>query len=203
MSTTFLITAFVIVTVPGTGVLLTIGAGVAHGARASTITALGCTLGIVPHLIAAITGTAALLRASGLAFDALKLAGVIYLLGLAFLTWRDRKPLTIDTSASPRSPMRLIVSAVLANLLNPKLTLFFFAFLPQFVPQGIADAVPRMLELGFLFMAMTFAVFVLYGLAASAARRQIVERPRVVRRMRQLFAVSFVGLGLKLATESR
>jgi threonine/homoserine/homoserine lactone efflux protein len=204
MSAAFLITALVIVAVPGTGALLTIGAGVARGARASLITAVGCTLGIVPHLLAAITGTAALLRASGLAFEVLKLAGVCYLLALAVLSWRDRRPLTIDSSTSPRSPARMIVSAILANLLNPKLTLFFFAFLPQFVPSGGgSDPLPAMVELGLVFMAMTLVVFAVYGLAATAVRHHLIERPRVVRRMRRLFAASFVGLGVKLATESR
>jgi threonine/homoserine/homoserine lactone efflux protein len=199
----FLLTSLVIVATPGTGALFTISAGLSRGARASVVAAAGCTLGIVPHLAAAITGTAALLRASGVAFEAVKLLGVAYLLYMAWATWRDRSPLVVDGEASPRSPLRVVGSAVLVNLLNPELTLFFFAFLPQFVPARGAAQLPTMLSLSGVFMAMTFVVFALYGVFAAAVRRHLVERPRVVRRLRQAFAVSFVGLGAKLATTAR
>lgn len=202
MSVAFLITALVIVMTPGTGALLTISAGLKRGVRASTVTAFGCTLGILPHLVAAVTGTAALLRASGVAFEVLKVAGVVYLLLLAVLTWRDRSPIAIEPS-SPQSALRMITTAILANLLNPKLTLFFFAFLPQFVPAHSGGQLPTMLALSGVFMGMTFVVFVVYGFFGSALRRHIVERPAVVRRMRQLFAASFAGLGIKLATTAR
>ena len=140
MSVGFVVTALVIVIVPGPGALLTISTGVSRGARASAVTAVGCTIGIVPHMVAAITGTAALLRASGTAFEALKLTGVGYLLSMAVLTWRDRRPVTIGSGRS-RSALRMTASAILTNLLNPKLTLFFFAFLPQFVPAHATDQV--------------------------------------------------------------
>jgi threonine/homoserine/homoserine lactone efflux protein len=203
VSVEFLLTSLVIVLIPGTGVLITLSAAIARGARAGVVAALGCTLGIVPHLIAAITGTAALLRTSGIAFDALRLAGVAYLLFMALATWRDRSQLKLDDDQPSRSAPRVIGSAMLSNLLNPKLTVFFFAFLPQFVPAHAPNAVGRLLVLSGVFMAMTFVVFVLYGVAASAARRQIIERPLVLRRLRQAFSVSFVALGVKLATTSR
>jgi threonine/homoserine/homoserine lactone efflux protein len=203
MSIEFLLTSLVIVAIPGTGVLITLSAALARGIRAGVVAAFGCTLGIVPHLIAAVTGTAALLRASGVAFDALRIAGVAYLLFMAVVTWRDDSALVVDADQSRRSPARVIGSAMLSNLLNPKLTVFFFAFLPQFVPAHAPHAVARLLLLGGVFMAMTFAVFVSYAVAASAARRQIIERPRVLRRLRRAFSVSFVALGAKLATTSR
>jgi threonine/homoserine/homoserine lactone efflux protein len=203
VSLEFLLTSLVIVAIPGTGVLITLSAAIARGARAGVIAAFGCTLGIVPHLIAAVTGTAALLRTSGIAFDALRLAGVSYLLFMAVVTWRDRSELELDADQPSRPAVRVIGSAMLSNLLNPKLTVFFFAFLPQFVPAHAPGAVGRLLLLSGVFMAMTFVVFVLYGVAASAARRQIIERPLVLRRLRQVFSVSFVALGAKLATTSR
>jgi threonine/homoserine/homoserine lactone efflux protein len=203
MSVTFLLTSLIIVAIPGTGALITLSAGLSRGPRASIVAAFGCTLGIVPHLIAAVSGTAALLRASGFAFDALRVVGVAYLIVMAVATWRDNTALTVQDDQPARSPARVISSAVLANALNPKLTIFFFAFLPQFVPPHAHDELPRLLLLSGTFMAMTFVVFVLYGTAASALRSHVVDRPQVVQRMRRIFAVSFLALGVKLAVTSR
>ena len=203
MSVAFLLTSLVIVAMPGTGALITLSAGLSRGARASVVAAFGCTLGIVPHLLAAVTGTAALLRASGTAFDALRIIGVIYLLLMAVLTWRDTSRLAVEDDQPQRSAGRVIASAILANALNPKLTVFFFAFLPQFVPSHAPHELQRLLLLSGVFMAMTFVVFVIYGIAASSLRRHVIERPRIVQRIRRAFAASFVGLGVKLALTSR
>jgi threonine/homoserine/homoserine lactone efflux protein len=206
MSLAFLLTALIIVVTPGTGALYTISTGLGRGARASLVAAVGCTLGIVPHLIAAITGTAALLRASGLAFEIVKFAGVAYLIVMAISTWRDRSPLVVAPELDgpdARPSRRIIRSGILMNLLNPKLTIFFFAFLPQFVPAHSHHQITRMFELSGVFMIMTLVVFALYGVFAAAVRRHLIERPRIVRRMRQVFAVSFVGLGAKLALTAR
>lgn len=203
MTTTFLLTSLLIVATPGTGVLYTVAAGLSRGVRASLVAAAGCTLGIVPHLVAAITGTAALLQASGLAFQAVKVLGVAYLLYLAWSTWRDASVLSVEPDPAASSAWRVIQTAVSINLLNPKLTLFFFAFLPQFVPSGTPHALPRLLALSGVFMLMTFGVFAVYGALAAAVHTHLVERPRVVDRLRKLFAVSFVALGAKLATAAR
>jgi threonine/homoserine/homoserine lactone efflux protein len=203
VSAAFLLTSLIIVAMPGTGALITLSAGVSRGGRASVVAAFGCTLGIVPHLIAAVTGTAALLRASGVAFDSLRIAGIAYLLFMAVATWRDRSNLVVGDEQPPRSPARVIGSAMLSNLLNPKLTVFFFAFLPQFVPPHAPRELERLLLLSGVFMAMTFVVFVIYGVSAAAVRRHVIERPKVIQRMRRLFAASFLGLGVKLATTSR
>jgi threonine/homoserine/homoserine lactone efflux protein len=202
MSVTFLMTSLVIVALPGTGALLTVSAGLTHGARASLVTAFGCTLGIVPHLAAAITGTAALLRVSGVAFETVKGLGVAYLLYMAWSTWRDKTPLQLD-GAAPRPPWRVIGSAILANLLNPKLTIFFFAFLPQFIPAHSPHQVTDMLRLSGVFMAMTLAVFIGYGVFAASVRRHLIDRPQVIRHVRKGFAASFIALSAKLATTGR
>lgn len=199
MSIAFLLTALAIVATPGTGAILTIAAGLRGGPRLSLVTAAGCTLGIVPHLIAAITGTAALLRLGGLAFDVLKFAGVAYLLYMAWATWRDTGSLAVDATGS--APVwRTVGNAVLANLLNPKLTLFFFAFLPQFVSARGADAILQMLALSAVFMALTLVVFAAYGLFASTMRRHVIDKPPVLGRIQRTFSVSYIGLGVKLAT---
>jgi threonine/homoserine/homoserine lactone efflux protein len=200
MSLAFLLTSLVIVALPGTGALITISAGLSHGARASVVAARGCTLGIVPHLVAAVSGTAALLQASGVAFAVIRILGVLYLGYMAWSTWRDHSELVVDSDGPERRTLRVIRSAILANLLNPKLTVFFFAFLPQFVPAHAPHQLLRLLTLSAVFMVMTFVVFVAYGLLATAMRRHVIERPRVVQRIRRLFAMSFVGLAAKLAT---
>ena len=202
MTLGFLLTSFVIVATPGTGVLLTVTAGVSRGRRASVVTAIGCTLGIVPHLLAAVTGTAALLRASGEAFNAVKIAGVVYLGYMALLTWRDRRPV-IEGGLPTWSVRRTITAAILANLLNPKLTLFFFTFLPLFVPATSPHATLQLVVLSAIFMAMTLVVFIVYGLLAAAGQQTILARPQVLRRLRQVFALTFVGLGARLAVARR
>jgi threonine/homoserine/homoserine lactone efflux protein len=182
--------------------LITLSAGLSRGARASVVAAFGCTLGIVPHLVATVTGTAALLRASGVAFDALRILGVAYLLVMAVMTWRDKSRLVVEDDQPPRSPARVIGSAILANLLNPKLTIFFFAFLPQFVSPHAHHELLRLLMLSGVFMAMTFVLFVAYGVGAAAIRRHLINRPHV-QYVRRVFAASFVALGVKLATTTR
>jgi threonine/homoserine/homoserine lactone efflux protein len=202
MSLTFLLTSLVIVAIPGTGALFTVSAGLARGARASILAAFACTLGIVPHLLAAITGLAALLRASGIAFETVKYAGVAYLLYLAWSTWRQDGTLQLS-SGSPTTPMRVIANGVAINLLNPKLTIFFFAFLPQFVPSTAAHSVLRMLALSGVFMAMTFVVFVGYGVVAGTLRDRVIGRPELVTRIQRVFALTFAGLAGKLALTAR
>ena len=201
MSLAFLVTSLIIIATPGTGAILTIAAGIRGGKRLSVVTAFGCTLGIVPHLVAAITGTAALLRLGGVAFEVLRWVGIAYLLYMAISTWRSGA-LALDSSAPPRSTMRTIGNAILANLLNPKLTLFFFAFLPQFVRTDAAS-LPQMLTLSGIFMALTLLVFAVYGLAASFFRTHLVERPALTRRIQKGFALGYVGIGVGLATTHR
>ena len=202
MSTEFLLTTLVIVATPGTGVLYTLAAGLSRGTRASLVAALGCTLGIVPHMLAAITGLAALLHTSAVAFQTLKYLGVAYLLYMAWSTLRDKGPLTVEETA-PVSDAKVIVSGVLINILNPKLTVFFFAFLPQFVSTGEASAALRMLELSAVFMLVTFVVFALYGVFAAALRNQVIARPRVIVWMRRVFGGAFVALAGRLAFAQR
>jgi threonine/homoserine/homoserine lactone efflux protein len=202
MSIAFLLTTLVVVATPGTGALYTIAAGLSRGRRASLVAAAGCTVGIVPHVLAAIAGLAALLYTSSVAFSVLKYLGVAYLLLLAWRTVRDRSPLTVDAAAAPRSDARVIGQAVLINLLNPKLTIFFFAFLPQFVDPGQA-ATLRMVALSGVFMLVTLAVFAGYGLFAAAVRAHVINRPRVVTWMRRAFASSYAVLAGRLALADR
>jgi threonine/homoserine/homoserine lactone efflux protein len=221
----FLLTSLIVVLIPGTGVVFTVSTGLTRGRRAGVYAALGCTAGIVPHLLATVVGLAALLHMSALAFQALKWAGVLYLLYLAYATWRDHHAFTPDAAAAgadqgtPRadaqrggrlgaavrdhSGVRIAVKAFLLNILNPKLSIFFLAFLPQFVATDAASPLLQLLLLSGVFMAMTFAVFVVYGLLAHAFRRAVIESPRVQRWLRRGFAAAFAALGLNLALSQR
>jgi threonine/homoserine/homoserine lactone efflux protein len=203
MSLAFLITSLIVVASPGTGVLYTLASALTRGGRASIAAAFGCTLGIVPHMLAAMLGLAAILHTSALAFAALKWLGVLYLLYMAWGSLRETGALAIDERQSTRSHARVIVTGILVNILNPKLSIFFFAFLPQFIEANEAHVLARMLELSGAFMAMTFAVFVLYGLFAAAVREKVVSRPVVMTWMRRAFACGFAGLGARLAFADR
>jgi threonine/homoserine/homoserine lactone efflux protein len=203
MSIDFLLTTLIVVISPGTGVLYTLAAGLSRGPRASIVAAFGCTLGIVPHMAAAILGVAALLHASALAFQTLKYLGVAYLLYMAWNTLKEHGALEIDGDAPVKAGHQVIVEAILINLLNPKLSIFFFAFLPQFVPIDEAHPLPRMLLLSGIFMLVTLVVFVGYGLFASTVRRHVISRPRIIAWMRRTFAAAFVALGVKLALTER
>ena len=196
-------TSLVVVISPGTGVLFTMAAGLSRGVRASVIAAVGCTLGIIPHMVAAITGLAALLHTSAVAFQTLKYVGVAYLLVLAWTTLKEKGALTVENQTAPRSATNVIVSAILINILNPKLTVFFFAFLPQFVSASDPHAFVRMVELSAVFMLLTLVVFIAYGSFAAALRKHVISRPKVLTWMRRVFAGAFVALGARLAFADR
>ncbi|MET0598287.1 MAG: LysE family translocator [Mesorhizobium sp.] len=203
MTVEFLLTSLIVVASPGTGVLYTLAAGLSRGARASVVAAFGCTLGILPHMAAAILGLAALLHTSAIAFQLIKYLGVAYLLYMAWSALRDHGALSVEERIDARSDLEVTVDAILVNILNPKLSIFFLAFLPQFVRPGEPHPVLSMLLLSLVFMAITFAVFVGYGLCAASMRRYVVSRPRVLAWMRRTFAAAFVALGAKLALTER
>jgi threonine/homoserine/homoserine lactone efflux protein len=203
VSLDFLITSLIVVATPGIGVLYTLAAGLSRGRRASIIAAVGCTFGIVPHMAAAILGLAALLHTSALAFQALKYLGVAYLLYMAWSALREHGALKVEREPNLRSAREVIVHAILINILNPKLSIFFLAFLPQFVRADDPQPIARMLFLSAVFMALTFIVFVAYGLFAAAIRNHVISHPRVITWMRRVFAGAFAALGAKLALADR
>jgi threonine/homoserine/homoserine lactone efflux protein len=207
MTLSFLLTSLIVVASPGTGVLYTLAVALAQGSRASIAAAFGCTLGIVPHMTAAMLGLAAVLHTSALAFAALKWCGVLYLLYMAWQALRESGVLAVEArperGARSRAHRRVIVTGFLINILNPKLSIFFLAFLPQFIAADETYPVARMLELSGAFMAMTFAVFVLYGLFAAGVRDRVITRPKVLAWLRRSFAAGFAALGARLAFAER
>jgi len=199
----FLITSLIVILIPETGVVFTVSTGLVQGRRASIFAALGCTAGIVPHLLATVLGLAALMHTSAIAFHLLKYAGVVYLLYLAYATWKDKSAFAVEAAPSRSTALGIIIKAILLNILNPKLTIFFLAFLPQFIKPGLASPLGDLLLLSGVFMAMTFAVFVIYGLLAHLFRRDVIESPRVQSWLRRGFAAAFAGLGTQLALSER
>jgi len=205
ISLDFLVTSLVVVLVPGPGVVYTVSTALLHGARAGVLASLGCTAGIVPHLLASIFGLAALLHVSAVAFHTLRWAGVAYLIYLAWTMWRQSDALALDaTPTGPASSRAIATKGVLMNILNPKLSIFFLAFLPQFVAPGDASSpLPQMLVLSGIFMLMTFVVFVIYAVLAHRLRTHVIGSRRVQRWMQRGFAAAFAALGINLALSGR
>ena len=198
----FLITSLIVVVAPGTGVIYTVGVGLARGTAASVVAATGCTCGIIPHMAAAIAGLAALLHTSAVMFQTFKWAGILYLLYLAWSILKDDGPIQFKAEGNT-SPLRnLALTGFLINILNPKLSIFFLAFLPQFVPAETGSPVMRMLILSVIFMVMTFAVFICYGVFASRIRLHIQRTPSVLVWLKRGFSAAFLMLGARLAIET-
>ena len=203
MTIEFLLTTLIIVASPGTGVVYTLAAGLSRGGRASILAAFACTLGIVPHLAAALLGLSAILHTSAVAFNAVKYAGIAYLLYMAWQVLKEKGALNVESRADQRSNWRVVIGGVLVNILNPKLSIFFVAFLPQFIRPEDASPLASMLELSGTFMLATFVIFSLYGLFAAAMRDHVVSRPGIMAWLRRSFAAAFGALAVKLAVTER
>ena len=200
MTPEFLLTAFVVCVVPGIGVVYTLSMTLGGGLRAGLLAALGCTIVTALHLVFALAGLAAVLHASAVLFQAIKWAGVGYLLWMAWGALGGEGGLSV-AAAAPQPGLRIVWRGILLNLLNPKLPLFFLAFLPQFIPAGAPNATLRLIELGLVFVAMTFVVFVAYALFAGTMRARVLGSARAMAWLRRAFAASFAVLGLRLAAE--
>ncbi|MCD2176350.1 LysE family translocator [Rhizobium sp. C1] len=204
MTLEFMITALIIVATPGTGALYTIATGLCEGPRRSVIAAFGCTLGIVPHMAAALTGLAAVLHGSPMAFNLLKLCGVAYLSYMAYglIVSRASAPAATD-AGNGLTGMAIVIKAILINLLNPKLSLFFLAFLPQFIDAAAPDALGLMIEASLVFMALTFVVFALYGISAASIRSRVIARPAIATWINRTLGIALLAMATKLAMEQR
>ncbi|NCC25715.1 MAG: LysE family translocator [Deltaproteobacteria bacterium] len=199
----FLLTSLIVVLIPGTGVIYTVSTGLFHGWRSSIAAAVGCTAGIIPHLTASVLGLSTILHMSALAFQLVKYAGVIYLLYLSWSMWRETGGIRLDDGSTNHGFSKIVVKGFLLNILNPKLSIFFLAFLPLFVsPQG-ASPLMEMVLLSLIFMAMTLVIFILYGIAANVVGRHVVGSPRSLRWLQRSFAVTFAALGARLAAADR
>ena len=203
MTIEFLLTAIVVILLPGTGVIYTIAIGLGRGFIPSVAAAFGCTLGILPAALASILGLAAILHTSALAFQTVKFAGVAYLFYMAWGILRSGGALDVSEDKKPLSLFQTAVAGTLLNILNPKLSLFFMAFLPQFVTSTNSAVVYEMMLLALVFMVLTFIVFIGYGACAAMARDYIISKPNVMQWLRRSFAATFAILGVRLALSER
>lgn len=198
MSFDYLLTAFIVCLAPGIGVVYTLSATLGGGFRAGFWASVGCIIATIIHMVVAMAGLAAVLHSSAVLFQFIKFAGVAYLLWMAWAVLKDRGGLSVRP-AEPEAPRRLVWRGILLNILNPKLPLFFMAFIPQFMPAG--SGLPKLVELGAGFTAMTFAVFMGYVVLAATGRERLLSSETAMNWLRRVFAASFAALGLKLATE--
>ena len=203
MSIEFFLTSIVVILLPGTGVLYTLAIGLGRGFRPSIAAAFGCTLGILPASIASIIGLAAILHTSALAFQIVKYLGVAYLFYMAWTIMKDGGTLDVAEETAPVTTARTVLNGMLLNVLNPKLSLFFMAFLPQFVPLEARGATLDLMLLAAVFMGLTFIIFVGYGACAAMARDYVIARPVVMRWLKRTFAGTFGFLGLRLALSDK
>lgn len=203
INTEFLLTSLAVVLIPGTGVIYTITTGLTQKWRAGIAAAIGCTLGIVPHILASILGLSAILNMSAQVFSLLKFAGAAYLLYLAWNMWRDAGKLEISSDRSESGMLQIILKAIGINLLNPKLTVFFFTFLPLFISGDSASTTSEMITLSIVFMLMTLVIFILYGLLASAISAWLMRSSKTVRRFQQASALVLAAFAVKLALSEK
>ena len=198
VSVEFLVTSLVVVLIPGTGVIYTVSVGLTNNIKNCIAAAVGCTLGIVPHIIASILGISAIMHMSAQAFFLIKLTGSAYLLYLAWGMLRSTSTLEINEANNNISFMQIILKAIAINVLNPKLTLFFLSFLPQFIKSGGPNIKFQMILLSILFMSMTLIIFIMYGVLANKVRCWIKKSKTFMKRIQQVFAVIFAGLAVRL-----
>lgn len=204
MSVEFLLTSLVVVLVPGTGVVYTISSSIGGGRRRGLIAAVGCTLGIVPHMLAAMLGLSGIMQAGSVVFEAVRWAGIVYLAFMGLTMIRDAGTASLDGEAAPAEPAGAVVwRGILLNVLNPKLTLFFFAFLPQFLDASPGPFDAGMILLGGVFMLMTLVVFAVYALASAAARDLVLSAPAVHRWAERAFGAILIGFAARLALTDR
>ena len=205
MTLEFLITSLVVILLPGTGVIYTLALGISGGLRAGLLAAFGCTLGIVPHILASVAGLAAVLHASALAFEVLRYIGVAYLLFIAWSLLKESNALDLGPEQAPaEKALRIVRKGIFTNIFNPKLSLFFLAFLPQFIPASASgNATGQMLFLGGIFMVLTFLVFAVYAALAAGLRQQVLSRPKIMVWTQRGFAAALGVMGLRLALADR
>jgi threonine/homoserine/homoserine lactone efflux protein len=204
MSVEFLLTSLVVVLIPGTGVLYTVSSSIGGGWRRGLFAAIGCTLGIVPHMLAAMLGLSAIMQAGSVVFEVVRYAGVIYLVFMGFSMIRDAGVLPLDDGNASIDPMGPVVwRGILLNVLNPKLTVFFFAFLPQFLDASPGLLDPKLIGLGGIFMLMTLVVFAVYALASAAIRDLVLAAPVARRWIERALGALLIGFAARLAFTDR
>ncbi len=206
ISPEFLATSLVVVLMPGTGVVYTASSAMTGGRSRGLIAAIGCTLGIVPHMVAATLGLSGVMQAGAAAFEVVRWVGVAYLayMGVSMIRNGGRLQFGADETHEPSATsLTIIRRGILLNVLNPKLTVFFFAFLPQFLDTAPRLLDPRLVILGAIFMAITRVVFLGYAAASAAVRDQVLQSPRVMQWVQRSLGALLIGFAARLAVADR
>lgn len=198
----FLVTSFIIILIPGTGVTYTISTGITKGKRASIFAALGCTIGIIPHLCISIALSSFIINMSNNSFFILKLIDAIYLLYLGIGMIRSKTNFDLINNKSEEKVGTIIRSGILINLLNPKLTLFFFSFLPQYAKSINDNYITECFLYGFTFMIVTLLVFIGYGLLAGISNNFFMNSPKRISYLQKIFGIIFIVFATQLAFSS-
>jgi len=199
----FTVASLVLIATPGQDMILVMSRSLVQGPRAGIVTAAGVSVGLIGHTVLATLGLGAILRTSELLFVALKLAGAAYLVYLAFgLLWTRQAELVVG-STTLRSGGRLFLDGALSNLANPKIAIFYFAFLPQFVSPGADQPTVAIFALGLAFALLTFAVKGPVGLSAGLLSAWLRAHPRGLRWLYRSSGLVLLALGLRLAFERR
>ena len=202
MSVEFLLTSLVVVLIPGTGVVYTVSSSLGGGRRRGLFAAVGCTLGIVPHMLAAMLGLSGIMQAGSAVFEVVRWAGVVYLVFMGVSMIREAGELSLD-DAGPEPALPIVRRGILLNVLNPKLTLFFFAFLPQFLEASPGLFDPDLIWLGGVFMLMTLVVFAVYALASAAFRDLVLAAPAARRWAERALGGLLIAFAARLALADR
>ena len=198
-SLSFFLTSLIVVLIPGTGVIYTVTTALAGNKRHFILAAIGCTFGIVPHLAAGILGISALLHTSARIFQIVKIIGVIYLIYLGYDLITSKNKIKLNRDTNKENDLKIIGKEILLNLLNPKLTLFFLSFLPQFLIKSDFNYSTQMMILSVIFMGLTLVIFILYGLLANSFKQLIIKSEKTTQRIQQIFGVILIGFAAKLA----
>jgi threonine/homoserine/homoserine lactone efflux protein len=199
----FVIASIVLIVTPGQDMILVMSRSVAQGPAAGVATAAGVSVGLVGHTVLATLGLGAILRTSEWLFVVLKLVGAIYLVYLGVQLLRSGRHELAMSAAAPRSLWRLFFDGALSNVSNPKIAIFYFAFLPQFVLPGAAHPTLSVFVLGLAFAALTFVVKGPVGLAAGLLSGWLRTHPRVLAWLYRSSGAVLIALGARLAFERR
>lgn len=201
--TLFVVTSIAVILMPGPAMLFVISNGLTRGPKASVSAAFGTTTGVFFHMFCAAFGLAVILKTSAMAFAIVKFAGAAYLVYLAAKTILGKEALVDPLGQSPKSGNSIFWQGIFINILNPKLSIFFLAFLPQFIDPKLTSTTSQTLILGTIFIVMTSILFICYGLFASLLRRKVLNSPRILKTLKWCFASVFMALGVKLALSEK
>jgi threonine/homoserine/homoserine lactone efflux protein len=198
----FALASLALVIAPGPNLVYIVTRSLSQGRRAGLMSSLGVEAGTLVHITAAAVGLSQLVATSALAFSVVKYAGAAYLLYLGLRALRRREGLDLSAAARPLRLPRVFRDGIVVNVLNPKVALFFLAFLPQFIDPARGTATTQILALGVVFFGIALTVDVLYATVAGALSGWLRRRPAHLRRQRFVVGGVYLGLGISAATAS-